>query len=181
MSSTRSSAVPPLEHSVPLTILVADVNENPVILPQEKEVAEETEPAMEIRLDGTDRCVSTLANAKEGTTVSMSACTSERPAEQQQFSFSTDGTIRLTDQKSLCIASDGAGGLQLEKCSAGVLSVCGGACCAKSCGACGGPGCEQRPGGGAACCGSSLPRVCEGLHGPPPCVSLWPYCQVESK
>lgn len=37
-------------------------------------------------------------------------------------------------------------------CSAGVLTPQASICCPKSCGTCGGPGCNEREGGGANCC-----------------------------
>ncbi|KAJ9468351.1 hypothetical protein DIPPA_30015 [Diplonema papillatum] len=40
------------------------------------------------------------------------------------------------------------------RCAEGILA--GGVCCAKGCGTCGGAGCEQRPGGAAACCAPQI-------------------------
>mmetsp|Transcript_73037 Transcript_73037/g.144818 ORF Transcript_73037/g.144818 Transcript_73037/m.144818 type:complete len:294 (-) Transcript_73037:103-984(-) len=56
-----------------------------------------------------------------------------------------------------------------QRCTEGILSAVGDACCANSCGRCGGLGCESRPGGGAQCCGSSMETACSSLAGPPPC------------
>lgn len=49
-------------------------------------------------------------------------------------------------------------------CTEGIAS--GSACCAKSCGLCGGPGCGHAPGGSAACCSGNAPK--------------WPSCDMNS-
>lgn len=58
----------------------------------------------------------------------------------------------------------------------GAPGVCSGrVCCAASCGACGGRGCNQRSGGAEACCARRVVqsgRVC-GDTVPPPCVMRW--------
>jgi hypothetical protein len=115
----KDSAIPPLEHSVPLTIIVTDVNEAPFVPLQEREIAEEINPAMEIRLEGSTSCLTVPANVEIGFKVTMLECEATRPAPKQQFSFSTDGRIRITDSKSLCVASDGLNGLIVEQCHAG--------------------------------------------------------------
>lgn len=54
-------------------------------------------------------------------------------------------------------------------CKTGIAN--GDACCAASCGSCGGTGCDQRPGGAAACCGGNIRAAgvsCSGAL--PPCV-----------
>ena len=43
------------------------------------------------------------------------------------------------------------------------------ACCAPSCGVCGGKSCKLRPGGPEACCGMFIKRPC-GPSSPPPCI-----------
>merc|ERR1712137_1202149 len=45
-----------------------------------------------------------------------------------------------------------------------------------SCGACGGAGCDQRPGGAAECCGGSIKAACTSSVGPPPC--KWAEAEV---
>lgn len=55
-------------------------------------------------------------------------------------------------------------------CTAGILAIKGGACCPKACLRCGGPGCDQKPGGGSQCCGGAIRKPCKTRHGPPPCV-----------
>lgn len=57
---------------------------------------------------------------------------------------------------------------RLRRCTAGVAA--GRACCARACGACGGAGCDARPGGSAACCGGSIRAPCNSSAGPPPCM-----------
>jgi beta-glucanase (GH16 family) len=56
-------------------------------------------------------------------------------------------------------------------CATGVPSPDGKVCCAPACGTCGGYGCGWQPGGGRACCASSIlaaNRSCSGAT--PPCV-----------
>mmetsp|Transcript_96581 Transcript_96581/g.311901 ORF Transcript_96581/g.311901 Transcript_96581/m.311901 type:complete len:380 (-) Transcript_96581:35-1174(-) len=60
-------------------------------------------------------------------------------------------------------------GSSMDRCLTGILSETGDACCARSCGKCGGSGCESRPGGAALCCGSSIAAECTSAHGMPPC------------
>lgn len=56
-------------------------------------------------------------------------------------------------------------------CSTGILNAARTACCAASCGSCGGTGCDQRPGGAAACCTSSVTAAGASCSGNlPPCV-----------
>lgn len=57
-----------------------------------------------------------------------------------------------------------------ERCTAGIINNAGDACCARTCGQCGGAGCESRPGGGSFCCGGSIKAICKTLAGPPPCI-----------
>jgi hypothetical protein len=53
-------------------------------------------------------------------------------------------------------------------CARGLAS--GRACCAASCGTCGGTGCSQRPGGAAACCSGSITTAARSCAAyPPPC------------
>merc|ERR1711997_1211303 len=55
------------------------------------------------------------------------------------------------------------------KCENGILSVSGKACCAKNCGACGGGGCSNRPGGSSKCCGGPVTKSgisCDNHHAP---------------
>lgn len=56
-----------------------------------------------------------------------------------------------------------------SRCTAGILDAEGKICCSKSCGRCGGIGCETRPGGGDECCGGAITRLCTSSAGAPPC------------
>merc|ERR1712039_474883 len=56
-----------------------------------------------------------------------------------------------------------------NRCTAGVADLSRQRCCPKSCGTCGGVGCDTRPGGGSQCCGHSLKATCTSPEGPPPC------------
>jgi len=50
------------------------------------------------------------------------------------------------------------------KCESGILSWSKNVCCPKSCGRCGGPGCERRPGGPNACCTQNIEptrKICQ--------------------
>ena len=53
---------------------------------------------------------------------------------------------------------------------AGVRNEEGSACCASSCGTCGGLGCDRRPGGAANCCIGQITEVC-GSGQDAPCVT----------
>eukprot|EP00177_Eucheuma_denticulatum_P007037 GFKZ01012803.1.p1 GENE.GFKZ01012803.1~~GFKZ01012803.1.p1 ORF type:complete len:424 (-),score=18.43 GFKZ01012803.1:195-1466(-) len=57
-------------------------------------------------------------------------------------------------------------------CNTGIIS--GNACCSLSCGACGGSGCGQRPGGGGSCCTTP---VAGGSRG---CDTVGPPCRIGS-
>lgn len=56
-------------------------------------------------------------------------------------------------------------------CSTGILNSTGTVCCAAACGACGGAGCDTRPGGAASCCTSNVTASNVSCSGSvPPCV-----------
>ena len=56
-------------------------------------------------------------------------------------------------------------------CSTGILNDPGTACCPAACGACGGTGCDTRPGGAAACCTSGVTATGASCSSNlPPCV-----------
>ena len=62
---------------------------------------------------------------------------------------------------------------------AGLFGVAA-ACCAASCGTCGGSGCSRRPGGGDNCCGGSINaanRNCD-LVNPPCIIQRDPQCET---
>lgn len=59
--------------------------------------------------------------------------------------------------------------LARTRCIDGILDSKGEKCCSRKCGACGGTGCDERPGGGSHCCGFSILAACSSLEGPPPC------------
>lgn len=63
------------------------------------------------------------------------------------------------------------------RCQDGVISAVGDVCCSRSCGTCGGPGCDGRPGGAAQCCGGSIRRLCSSSVGAP-CVYAPAAAQV---
>jgi len=57
--------------------------------------------------------------------------------------------------------------------TAGILA--GNTCCALSCGTCGGPGCDARPGGAAACCSRAIQRAGRSCQrNPAPCAVTGP-------
>lgn len=67
-----------------------------------------------------------------------------------------------------------------SRCTAGILDDTQRHCCPKSCGKCGGIGCDRRPGGGSVCCGGSLKQSCYTSEGPPPCTYPLGWPQPES-
>ena len=103
----KDSASDPMTHSVPLTIMVTDVNEDPVVLPQELSVSEEDMPAWELRMQGTTVCLHVAdPDNKIGSVVSARACAASQQDDalpSQQFSMTTDGRIRIAEETSKCV------------------------------------------------------------------------------
>ncbi len=91
--------------------------------------------------------------------------------------------VRLTaGQKTIRLVVDSAGfnidwfellATSDPTCSTGILNDAGTACCPATCGACGGTGCDQRPGGAAACCTSGV--TASGAS----CSSNFPPCVMD--
>ena len=80
----------------------------------------------------------------------------------ERFELVDDGdiasyTIAQADNGTL-VATDSGG----EWCLDGVAS--GNACCAASCGTCGGTGCGGRPGGATSCCTSRITAECADAY-----------------
>uniref|UniRef100_A0A7S4N5U2 Uncharacterized protein n=1 Tax=Odontella aurita TaxID=265563 RepID=A0A7S4N5U2_9STRA len=76
----------------------------------------------------------------------------------------------VKDEGFPCVMGEAPCVMADPTCSSGIQSS-NDACCAASCGTCGGRGCGGRPGGGSACCSGSIlgndERTCDRY--PPPC------------
>eukprot|EP00928_Gymnodinium_smaydae_P039138 TRINITY_DN26804_c0_g2_i2.p1 TRINITY_DN26804_c0_g2~~TRINITY_DN26804_c0_g2_i2.p1 ORF type:complete len:955 (-),score=107.63 TRINITY_DN26804_c0_g2_i2:20-2884(-) len=88
-------------------------------------------------------------------------------ATEPMLFFRAAGYVKAYWQKQVSVDKDQSP--CYASCSIGIRS--GSRCCPTECGKCGGPGCDARPGGGAACCAGSISRRCHSeVLGPPPCV-----------
>lgn len=116
------------------------------------------------------------------------------PIKQTKPAARAPQLTRANPKASIAVGADGslapsaAGQLAQVRslpdpfCANGVLARGGNACCPAACGSCGGPDCEQRPGGGPHCCSQQVKAAdlsCE--DGPAPCVvnQAKKYNQVE--
>jgi hypothetical protein len=113
----KDNGIPPLSHSVPVKIIITDVNEYPDIVTKVVSVTENTSPAYKLMDVRSGECL-TLESTRSGSVILLAHCESNLD-KLQQWLLSSGGDIRAAHAQDLCLGVMDAlpGKAELQECS----------------------------------------------------------------